>query len=181
MSGIIVGLTGLTGCGKTTVACHLEEKGFGVVRLGEYLRYLRQKEDFITEDMEKFAEAYKDRSIGEYLKDEINGLMIDKKIVVVDSLRTLADYNFFESLADRFFLITLLSNKSDRRTRTIARGRKGDGENNEQLQMHEIWEMDFGLKNLIVLSDYFITNDTDIMNLMQKIMQIIKKEGIENV
>jgi len=173
---IIVGLTGLSGSGKTEVAnCFEQQEEYSVVRLGKYLRERYWVEKREGESIEDYAERYRFHSIGEYMQNDIGELQQNRKIIIVDSLRTAADYNYFKSCTDKFILIMIMAEKQKRINWILNRRREGDVENNWKLQAHDYWEMSFGIDKLMVLADHFVINDNSIEDMYQTIKSNLKK------
>ena len=176
----IVGFTGFTGTGKSEVAKYFEyDRGFSIIRLGEYIRNsIAHNNVSELKEIEQISNKYQEISVGEFFVQEIENYFEKNNIIIVDSLRTLADYNFFKNISEKFTLIMFLADKNNRRKWVLNRSRKGDGKNEEELQEHERWEMDFGLKELMVLSDYYVINDKNIEELKQNVTAILTKEGV---
>lgn len=181
MKKVIVGLTGLSGSGKSEISNWMEKQnGYSVIKLGQYLREQIMREEVKHNEIKQVAERYSDKSIAMLLENKIIEQFSMGNIVVIDSLRTVTDYSYLNGIADKFFLVTILANKEDRKERLLNRKRKGDCKTKEELVEHDYWEMDFGLKNLFVMSDYFIVNNGSIQDMVKSFGYILKKEKLNN-
>lgn len=170
---IVIGLTGLSGSGKSEIANYLEDKSkFGVIRLGTYMRKLYEDNNY-EGNVEVYAEHFRFSTVAKYLLDDINRMRNEGKIIIVDSLRTVADYNFFKEYAINFKLIMVIANRDKRVERLSNRGRKGDTGDALKLQGHDYWEMSFGIDKLMVLVDKFVLNNRSIQELNREVEQYI--------
>lgn len=170
---IVIGLTGLSGSGKSEIANYLEEKNtFGIIRLGTYMRKL-YKDDNYDGDVETYAEHFRFSTVAKFILDDINRMQNEGKIIIVDSLRTIADYNFFKEYTTNFKLIMVLADREQRIKRLSNRRRTGDSNDALKLQGHDYWEMSFGIDKLMVLVDKFVLNNRSIQELNQEIEQYI--------
>ena len=185
---MIIGLTGLKGTGKSEIANYLSQRNnVSVIHMGAYLR--EKYKDYLNtfQSIEEYAETFREYSIGHCMEKELLEYQAQEKVIVIDSLRTLADYRFFSRYDNNFVLIMVIANKQNRRKRICIRRRTDDCYSEEELQDHDFWEMSFGISKLMPLTDYFIINDGNIYELMKNVNLCLLKiqeendAGIENM
>lgn len=169
----IVCLTGLSGSGKSEIVCALEkDPRIGVVRLGETVRKKCQLEKFIG-TTEEYAEKFRFSSICVFLEKEIKIMLDCKEIVVVDSVRTMADYQFLLKMSKDVKLIMIIANRKKRLEWIRKRNRIGDPFNELKLLNHDYWELNYGISSLFGLVDKLYINDGNISSLQDTVMEYI--------
>lgn len=169
----IVCLTGLGGSGKSEITRALEnDPKIGIVRLGEEVRRLRREEktDFSTEE---YAEKYRFSSVCETFKEEIKSLAESKEILIVDSVRTMADYCFFQQTFENVKLIMIVADRGRRLDWLKSRNRTGDPKSELKLAGHDYWELDFGISSLFGVVDKFFVNEGSVGILKEKVVDYI--------
>lgn len=176
---VILGLTGLMGSGKSHISKLFEvDSDFKIIRLGEYLRKNIVSKDKSVQNLENEALGIKTKlsqgSLGEFFAKEIDQCLKDKKILVVDSIRTKEDINFFGKKSCYFKMVMILSNQTLRYNRIVMRGRDFDPKNINEFHNHDHWEMEFGLKDIFPITDKFIINESDINYCYRDIRDYIK-------
>ncbi|WP_291571176.1 AAA family ATPase [Clostridium sp. UBA4548] len=158
----IVGLTGLMGCGKTTICKKInDDEKFKIIRLGEALRKNINNRDMNIKSVEIEAEKLKkcNKSLGEMFIQDINEAAQKGKIIVVDSIRSIQDVNFFRKLTTDFNIIMIIADEEKRLNRILQRERTFDPDGILELRKHDEWEMEFGIKHIFPLTNKYIVND----------------------
>lgn len=169
----IICLTGLSGSGKSEITHALEnDSRVGVVRLGEYVRKKCQIEKFAG-STEEYAEQFRFSSICEFLKKEIGILLDSKEIVVIDSVRTIADYQFLFKMSEEVKLIMIVADRRKRLEWLKKRNRNGDSIDGLKLLNHDYWELDYGISSLFGIVDKFFVNEGSICSLQDKVIEYI--------
>jgi len=177
---LVLGFTGLMGSGKSSIARLLEENfKYKVIRLGEYLRSSIKADDHYINVLEtealKMKEKSKFKSLGEFFIDEINQSMERGKVLIVDSIRTREDVEFFRSVSKNFKIIIILANQRLRFNRILSRAREFDPKNFADFQKHDNWEMEFGIKNIFPQADKFIVNEGDISSCYNSVIKYLRE------
>lgn len=160
----IIGLTGLMGSGKTSISNLLDNNKFKVIKLGEFLRKNMNKENNNIETLQIEAEKIKDKakSIGEMFLEDINKAGMENKIIVIDSVRTIEDVRFFNSITTDFNIVMLVLDEKKRFNRISLRKRDFDPKSIMELREHDMWEMNFGIKFIFpMVNKYLINNNLD--------------------
>lgn len=174
--GKIICLTGLSGSGKSEIAQAMGKNSkIGVIRLGENVRKKYAFEKF-DGTIEEYAEKYRFSSICEFIKDEIQTMLTTKDIVIIDSLRTIADYRFLLKMSTDIKLIMIVADRNKRLKWLKKRKRVGDPTSVFKLMSHDYWEINYGISNLIGIVDKFIVNNGRISDLQREVMEFVGKE-----
>ena len=174
--GRIVCFTGLGGSGKSEITHAMEsDSRFGIIRLGENVREKRQLEKF-NGTTEEYAEKFRFSSICEYIKDEIETMLDSKEVIIIDSVRTMADYQFMLRMSDDVKLIMIVADRSKRLEWLKNRKRRGDPVEELMLAGHDYWELNYGISSLFGCVDKFFVNEGSISNLQYKVMEYINDE-----
>lgn len=169
----IVCLTGLGGSGKSEITRVLEKDSrFGVIRLGEQVRKKRQIEGFVG-TTEEYAEKFRFSSICVYIEDEIKTMLASKEIVIIDSVRTMADYQFLLKMSEEVKLIMIVAERGKRLEWLKKRNRSGDPVDELTLSSHDYWELNYGVSSLFGIVDKFFVNEGSIASLQDEVMEYI--------
>lgn len=172
----IIGLTGFSCTGKTTFSKYAENKlNATALRLGEYLR--NKNVSVKGNDVLSLAQDYKNYSLGNFFEKEISECKESDNLLIVDSIRTLADYNFFKQKCDKFYLIMFLSDLETRYSRLVERKRSDNPETKEHFLAKCYWEMEFGLNDLFILADFHCIGSSEKLSRnLQDIIDLISKD-----
>lgn len=172
----IVCLTGLSGSGKSEITHVLEKDSrVGIVRLGENVRKKSQIEKF-DGTTEEYAERFRFSSICEFMEDEIKKMLTSKEIIIIDSVRTIADYQFLLKTCENVKLIMIVAERVKRLEWLKRRNRTGDSIDGLKLLSHDYWELDYGISSLFGIVDKFFVNERSISDLQDKVMEYIIHE-----
>ena len=168
------------GSGKSHISKLFEsDPGFRIIRLGEYLRKNITLKDNSVQNLESAASGIKAKlsqgSLGEFFNKEIDQCFIDKKILLVDSIRTKEDINFFSKKSCYFKVVMILSNQIIRYNRVVKRCRDFDPKDINEFQNHDQWEMEFGLKDIFPITNKFFINESDINYCYQNIRDYLRE------
>ena len=176
---LIIGLTGFSGAGKTSLVKYLRRYlDINYISLGGIARKVSQDRKLSLEEQ---TEIFKNKSVGESCKEEIRLMKREHKILVVDGIRSRADYEFFKSQADKFVLFMIVADKEKRYKRICARNLKKDQSFLKNPQEHELWEWEFGIKEIFMEVDKFILNNGDISGAERDLFELICEYDIDKI
>lgn len=174
---IVLGLVGLPGSGKTTIAKMLESRGWKIISMGDYVRREALKRGLkpTRENLSMLAHRLRE----ELGMDAIAKLCIDDIVssdrnVVVDGLRSPSEVDY---LKNRIPSITLLFIDApvDRRFSLLSsRGRIDDPKCIEDLIARDNEEIRFGILELRDRADYVLINDGGLENLERRLEAILR-------
>ncbi len=177
----IIGLTGLMGSGKSAVVRSFDMMDqIRIIHLGEYLRKQLDITNDRIEELHNQAESVKEKlkhgSLGEYFIEEIEQCKRDGKILLVDSVRTREDLNFFSNLTSNFRLVMIITPQQMRFQRIQNRGREFDPKDLQSFKVHDEWEMKFGMSILVLVADKFILNEGNLEDCYHQLCTYINQE-----
>jgi dephospho-CoA kinase len=163
----ILGITGMPGAGKTTVAKYISSRGIKVLAMGDIIRE-KAKEMGYGAGKEGQKRVVKElREIGG--KDIVAKLTLEKMIkmnlenVIIDGIRSMHEVDLFSSN----FKVTLLAVHASQTRRyelLSKRGRIDDPHKIEDFKERDKLEIELGIGAVIALSDLMIVNEDISLN-----------------
>ena len=169
----IICFTGLSGSGKSKVIQAFKDNDTcGIIRLGNNVRKLKHMENFCG-TTEEYAEKFRFSSVCEFIIDEIHMQTESKELLVIDSVRTISDYLFFKEHFRNVKLIMIIADRNNRLEWLNKRNRTGESYTEFKLSSHDYWELDFGISNLLGLTDKFFINEGSIDDLQKKVISYV--------
>lgn len=186
----IIGLVGLPGAGKTTVAKYLEKKGYKRITLSDFIKEAVKKEgikEFSRELLQDFGNKLR-REFG----PQVLAQLALKKIraegyvrVVIDGVRNLYEAAYLRT-ENNFKLIGIIADSKIRYQRLLKkRGRDWMGTYNNFLSQESreehLGSRELGLRvsECLDLAEYRIINDKEIPELYQAVEALLKKLKLE--
>lgn len=167
----IIGLTGFSGAGKTTLIQRIRKYlDINYISLGEVAREVLKNKNL---SLEKQTLIFKNKSAGEFWLEELRQMKGDHKILVIDGIRSRADYEFFKSQSDSFVLVMVIAEKDVRYKRIYNRNLKKDRSFVTEPQKHDLWEWEFGIRDIFMEIDRFILNNEEINKAEQELYKIM--------
>jgi dCMP deaminase len=179
---MIVGLTGILGCGKGSVGKILVGKGFTYTSLSDVIReVILEKGEMITRDnLTKTAKSLREEGgFGILAKMLIPKLDKDKDFVV-DSFRHPDEVNEFRKTFDDFILINVDAPLDICLKRIVGRNRENDPKNMSELKIQlnkENNDNNQRLNDTIKLADKTIINDKTLDELKKSVEDLLKENG----
>lgn len=160
---IVIGLCGYTGAGKSTVAeiIYSTYKSVQVLSTGDIVRNLMCKENIEPKhiNMQMFNNLILKKLKDNYIKIVYDFIDYDKKIIIIDSLRTPSDRAKLKSDFKNFILIGILSKDVLRFKRVINRKKKTDIRSKKDFMELKKIELVGGVEKLIKFTDLTIENN----------------------
>ncbi len=181
---LIVGLTGLPGAGKTTVANYLSEKGIPLLIMGDVVREVAENDGLepTSDNLAKLMLRLRKRNGPEAVAHLIvNKIKLMKKednqlsVVIVDGIRSMAEVQVLRRIGS-VKLLAIHGSTLTRYTHVRERGRSDVPSNIVEFDKRDKIEMDVGISNAIALADETISNnDISISELCQRSFITIQK------
>jgi len=178
---LVIGLVGMPASGKTVVADYLAKR-FSAhrIHLGNFIwEFLAKRGVKPSTEMGLMASLYMwaeygDVPITNWAYKQLQKVR-NKKLVVLDSLRTMEEAQFFQDkLRERFHLIAVLASPSTRLKREQARGRFGKVTKVE-FRMRDKEELRLGVGDLIASSNHYIEANSTIPAIKKHVDKILKQ------
>jgi len=181
---LIVGLTGMPGAGKTTVANYLSEKGIPLLIMGDVVREVAENDGLepTSDNLAKLMLRLRKRNGPEAVAHLIvNKIKLMKKednqlsVVIVDGIRSMAEVQVLR-LIGSVKLLAIHGSTLTRYTHVRERGRSDVPSNIVEFDKRDKIEMNVGISNAIALADETISNnDISISELCQRSFITIQK------
>jgi dephospho-CoA kinase len=181
---LIVGLTGMPGAGKTTVANYLSQKGIRLLVMGDVVREVAENDglELTSDNLAKLMLRLRKRNGPEAVAHLIvNKIKLMKKedkqlsVVIVDGIRSMAEVQVLRRIGS-IKLLAIHGSTLTRYTHVRERGRSDVPSNIGEFDKRDKIEMDVGISNAIALADETISNnDISISELCQRSFITIQK------
>lgn len=168
----VIYLTGLSGAGKSTVTDFLEEQNIPVFYSGSVI-----KQDLNKNDKLSFGNKY-NTSTG-FIEDVVDKALKkykDSNILIFDSIRSLDEYYYVNSLPNESYLAAIICNKNQRYERIKSRDNGIQLAKIRDLREIGITEKKFNVGALIAMADYYINNSDNLDYTHKQINNML--EGI---
>lgn len=172
---IVIGVTGLIGSGKDTVARYIAKKyGFSVISMGDIVRKIVRELGLPMnrENQQHVGYKYKERITEEMLKE----VRKHGKVIMV-GIRKWADYNEpKKEFGKNFYLIVVRADKEKRFERLKKRGRDGDPKTFSEFLKQEKREKEFfDFNRIFPKADFVIENSKGFGELYREIGSVMEK------
>jgi dephospho-CoA kinase len=181
---LIVGLTGMPGAGKTTVANYLSQKGIPLLIMGDVVREVAEDDGLepTSDNLAKLMLRLRKRNGPEAVAHlTVNKIKLIKKedkqlsVVIVDGIRSMAEVQVLRRIGS-VKLLAIHGSTLTRYTHVRERGRSDVPSNIGEFDKRDKIEMDVGISNAIALADETISNnDISISELCQRSFITVQK------
>lgn len=174
----IMGISGLPGSGKSLVSEIAIKKGTIIVSMG----------DIIREEAKKRGESTKDtaqnlrKEFGQFIVAELTIKKIKKLLddgidnsIIVEGIRSPHEVDMFKDNFKDFIVLSIFANPTLRFERLQQRNREDDSKDYEGFKARDQMELDFGIGDVISLSDKIIINESDFESYSQEINQFLEE------
>lgn len=181
---LIVGLTGMPGAGKTTVANYLSQKGIPLLIMGDVVREVAENDgleptcDNLAKLMLRLRKRNGPEAVAHLIVNKIKLMKKEDKqlsVVIVDGIRSMAEVQVLRRIGS-IKLLAIHGSTLTRYTHVRERGRSDVPSNIGEFDKRDKIEMDVGISNAIALADETISNnDISISELCQRSFITIQK------
>jgi dephospho-CoA kinase len=181
---LIVGLTGMPGAGKTTVANYLSQKGIPLLIMGDVVREVAENDgleptsDNLAKLMLRLRKRNGPEAVAHLIVNKIKLIKKEDKqlsVVIVDGIRSMAEVQVLRRIGS-VKLLAIHGSTLTRYTHVRERGRSDVPSNIGEFDKRDKIEMDVGISNAIALADETISNnDISISELCQRSFITVQK------
>ena len=174
----VMGISGMPGSGKSIVSDMAQEKGAIIISMG----------DIIREEAKKRGESTKEtaqnlrKEFGDYIVSELTIKKIkqlseteENNLIMIEGIRSHHEVKMFKENFENFIILSIFANPAIRFERLLKRMREDDSQDYEWFQQRYYKELNFGIGNVISLSDKLIINERDIESFREKIDEFFKE------
>ena len=165
----VVLVAGMPGSGKSIISKVARDMGFGTVCMGDVVREEVEKRGLsLTRDnISKIARELRKRegmqAIAIRVLDRVLELLSKGlDLVVVDGVRGYDEVKYFKDNLRRYaklIVLTVHASPETRFKRLCRRGREDDPRTWEEFLRRDLEELDFGIGDVIALSDILLVNE----------------------
>lgn len=173
----LIGIAGMPGAGKSTVAKSAENLGIPVVAMGDIvreeaiLRKIPPTPENLGRLMKKLRLEGGPGIIARKCFSKIDES--EEEIIVIDGIRSLDEVEEFKKKYGEIAIIAVHASPKTRFQRLKRRGRSDDPRNWREFIERDLRELEVGIGNVIALADYMIVNEETIEKLIEKAAEII--------
>ena len=172
----VMGISGLPGSGKSLVSEIATERGAIIVSMGDIIREEAKKRGENTKDTAQNLRA----EHGQYIVSELTIKKIKQlqsegveNAIIVEGIRSPHEVDMFKENFDNFIILSIFANPTLRFKRLKNRMREDDSQEYSEFQKRDQMELDFGIGNVISLSDKLIINESDLESYSEKIKEFL--------
>lgn len=177
----IMGISGMPGSGKSRVSKIATAKGAIIVSMGDIVREEAKKRELDSKTTaKKLREEYGQYVVAEFTIEKIKKIIKENSsdFIIVEGIRSPYEVNLFKENFENFIILSIFANPKLRFERLLERKRNDDSSNYQDFQNRDQMELDFGIGNVIALSDKIIINETNLEEYEEKINKFLKKMGL---
>ena len=172
----VMGISGLPGSGKSLVSDIAIERGAMIVSMGDIIREEAKKRGESTKDTAQNLRA----EFGQYIVSKLTIKKIKKlqeegieNKIIVEGIRSPHEVNMFKENFDNFIILSIFANPTLRFERLKNRMREDDSTDYNEFKARDQMELDFGIGDVISLSDKIIINESDLESYTAKINKFL--------
>ncbi|MCR5027111.1 MAG: AAA family ATPase [Methanobrevibacter sp.] len=177
----IMGVSGLAGSGKSFVSELAAERGAMIISMGDIIREEAKKRG---ESTGQTAENLR-KEHGQYIVAELTIKKIKKIIedgfdssIVVEGIRSPHEVELFKESFSDFIILSIFANQDIRFERIKARQREDDATNFDEFKIREDRELNFGIGDVVSLSDKIIVNESDLDSYCNEIREFLEEYNV---
>lgn len=176
-----MGVSGLAGSGKSFVSELATKRGAMIISMGDIIREEAKKRGESTgETAENLRKEHGQYIVAELTVKKIKKLLdegLDKSIVV-EGIRSPYEVTMFKENFSDFIILSIFANQEIRFERIKARKREDDATNFDEFKIREDRELNFGIGDVVSLSDKIIINESDLDSYLIEIENFLEEYNI---
>ncbi len=176
---LLIGITGMPGAGKSAIFKVAEMLNIPIIAMGDVVREETIKEGLkltpenVGKTAIKLREKYGNEAVAVVCLEKINKEFKNRDIVIVEGIRSLYELNYFRKNYP-LVLIGIHSSPLTRYNRIKERKREDDSSDWNIFIERDLRELNFGIGNVIALSDFMVINEDSYDNLVNNLKNIVE-------
>jgi dephospho-CoA kinase len=171
--------TGMPWSGKSEAVDIARAKGFGVVRMGDFVWSEVKKRELLlnpdtvgkvaSEMREKYGnDIWAKRTVEHILEKDT------QSVVIIDGARSIDEIKFFKNVfKDDFVLVAIVASESVRHERALKRERKDDSKDIMDIRKRDNREISWGVDKVIEAADVVFENNGELDDFLRKIEEFL--------
>ena len=174
----VMGISGMPGSGKSIVSDMAQEKGAIIISMGDIIREEAKKRGESTkETAQNLRKEFGDYIVSELTIEKIKKLSETEEdnLIMIEGIRSHHEVEMFKENFENFIILSIFANPTLRFERLKKRMREDDSQDYEGFQQRDYNELNFGIGNVISLSDKLIINESDIESFESKISEFFEE------
>lgn len=169
----VMGISGLPGSGKSLVSEIASQKGAIIVSMGDIIREEAKKRgETSKETATNLRKEFGDDIVSELTIKKIKNIETDN-LVIIEGIRSHHEVEMFKENFDDFLILSIFSNPDIRFERLKKRMREDDTTDYKGFSNRDQRELNFGIGNVIALSDKIIVNESDLESYEKEINEFL--------
>ena len=171
-----MGISGLPGSGKSLVSDIAIQKGAKIVSMGDIIREEAKKRGESTGETARNLRA----EHGQFIVSELTIKKIKKLLddgetnsIIVEGIRSPHEVDMFKENFTDFIILSIFANPTLRFERLKNRMREDDSQDFDGFKARDQMELDFGIGDVIALSDKIIINEKDLESYSAEITSFL--------
>ena len=174
----VMGISGLPGSGKSLVSVIASQKGAIIVSMGDIIREEAKKRgETSKETATNLRKEFGDDIVSELTIKKIKNIETDN-LVIIEGIRSHHEVEMFKENFDDFLILSIFSNPNIRFERLKKRMREDDTTDYQGFANRDQRELNFGIGNVIALSDKIIVNESDLESYEKEINEFLDELNI---
>ena len=176
---VVLGIVGMPGAGKATVASFICKAGCDVVVMGDEVRAEAERRNLepTPENIGRvMLQIRAEEGPGVLAKRCIPKILASKsRLVVIDGIRSPAEAEVFKRRFPNFKLLAVHSSPRTRFNRLLKRGRSDDPKDWETFIQRDRRELSVGIGEVIATADYMIVNEGTKSQLRRNVHEVLRR------
>ena len=174
----VMGISGLPGSGKSLVSEIASQKGAIIVSMGDIIREEAKKRgETSKETATNLRKEFGDDIVSELTIKKIKTIETDN-LVIIEGIRSHHEVEMFKENFDDFLILSIFSNPNIRFERLKKGMREDDTTDYQGFANRDQRELNFGIGNVIALSDKIIVNESDLESYEKEINEFLDELNI---
>ncbi|MDW7728158.1 MAG: AAA family ATPase [Candidatus Methanoperedens sp.] len=171
----VIGITGLTGSGKTLLSDILQKHGVPVFRTGDIIREIAESRGLYYKSLGEISLEFlpsEDITVIEKICNKINNFG-QEKCVIVDGIKKKSEVEFLRKKYPTY-IVAILSSQKIRFNRLVNRNRLDDPLSIDYLKERDERELKYGIGRVMALADFYFINEGKKEKLIDNFLEWFK-------
>ncbi|MDR2545296.1 MAG: nucleoside monophosphate kinase [Methanobrevibacter sp.] len=156
----VIGVCGLPGSGKSFIHQIAKEYNSTIYNMGDVIREEALKRNISIGDMAiQLRKEEGNNVVAKMIVEKIMENEDEDKLFIIEGIRSLSEVEFIKQKFNDFKILSIFASPKTRFKRLKMRNRDDDSNEFNEFKKRDERELNFGIANVIVYSDYLIINE----------------------